>query len=158
MFENIPSSRETKTVFRERMTEGLDTRAIKVGVTIGVLVSMTSLLVPLFTRLYAGLVGGFVAAYIVGGTVRGPVHGLLSGAGAGLGLGGFAMVQGVLLGMYLEPATIIGEFTGPIAPTFAFVTFGPLLFVIAIMLFAALDGIIGGILGGVLKSLRNRIA
>ncbi|RBI59170.1 hypothetical protein DMJ13_23650 [halophilic archaeon] len=157
MFENGPFERETKAAFQERVTEGINTTAIKVGVTVGVLVSMTSLLVPLFTHLYAGLVGGLVAAYIVGGTVRGPIHGLLSGVGAGLSLGGFAMVQGVLLGMYLEPPTMIGEFTGPIAPTFTFVTFGPLFFVFATTLFVAVDGIVGGVVGGVLKTVRNSV-
>jgi hypothetical protein len=158
MFENVPSRYEMSALFRERMAGSVETRAIATGVAVGVLVSMTSLLVPLFTNLYGGLIGGFVTAYIVGGSVRGPIHGFLAGMGIGVSLGGFAMVQGVLLGMYLEPATMVGEFTGPIAPTFSFVTFGPLFFVIAITLFAALDGIVGGLIGCILRAFRNRIA
>lgn len=134
-----------------------DDRGIKAGAALVVLLTLVSLMSPFVTLFGGGLVGGIVAGYVIGGPVRGAINGLLAGAVGGLNVGLVIAFIGWLVGLFLEPPTLLGRLVGPVAPQFAFVPAGALVAGLVMALFVAVDAAIGGVLGGLIRTARDAL-
>jgi hypothetical protein len=114
--------------FLDRVPWSISLTAIGVGVGLLVFLDIVSMMVPLIAAIGAGIVGGFVAGYISGGTVRGAMHALAVGIIGGVSVGYLTALVGALVGLFLEPATLLGRVVGPITPSLGiFRDWGPLL-------------------------------
>lgn len=153
------SRRLSRTATQVR--RAFDHTAILVGVGLLLLVDTMAMMVPLLATIGAGIVGGFVAAYIAGGVLRGAVHALIVGVVGGIALGYLTALVGVLLGMYLEPPTLLGGYVGIVAPEFSVVApevalagaLEPLSIIAVITAMVAVDAVLAGLVGGTLRSL-----
>lgn len=133
-------------------------QAVLVGAIIGILINIGVLLVPSLNYVGGGgLVAGFVGAYLVGGP-RGWLHGIMAGIVAGLVGGIIVVLAGGLLGLYLEPPTLLQDVIGLISPLFDGIGIIGLLFIfLGSTAFIVVDSIIGGFVGGVLRMLVDTV-
>lgn len=134
----------------------IDRTPIYLGAGLIVLLSINALLIPPLMLIGGGVVGGFVAAYLAPGPVRGIVHGAGAGAVAGVGHGVVTALLGGFVGLYMEPPTLFGWITGPIAPQFGFTNpLTPYFILVTITVLVTLDAILGAVAGTALRSLRD---
>lgn len=137
----------------------IDRTPIYLGAGLIVLLSINALLIPPLMLVGGGVVGGFVAAYLAPGSVRGIVHGAGAGAVAGVGHGVVTALLGGFVGLYMEPPTLVGWLTGPIAPQFGFTNpLTPYFILISITVLVTLDAVLGAVAGTALRSLRDDLA
>ena len=160
-----PATTPTRTPARQRTStdeeDGLLGRipwsisvtAIAVGVGLLVFIDIVTMMVPLLAAIGAGLIAGFVSGYIAGGTFRGALHALAVGIIGGIAVGYLTALVGALVGLFLEPATLLGRQLGPLAPDLgAFGAWGPLLVMVLVTVLVAVDATIGGAVGGTVRS------
>lgn len=157
----VQTARNTAEERIEAVAGAIYMEAIYAGLTATFLVGLMAIIVPIvpfFGFITGGVIGGFIAAYATGGLVRGTVHGIIAAMLGAAVIAGFGVAQGLVLGfVFIEPPTMIGQFTPPVSAVFSR---QPLIAIIAIMvaapLLAAFDGAVGGVVGSGIKWLRNR--
>lgn len=119
---------------------------------LGFLINLNALLVPIFQDVGGGLIAGFIAGYAAGRPVRGAVWGTIAAGITGVATGIFFLLNSFVVGLYIEPPSILTEIFGPISPMFTWVDFfGLLLLYIALVVAIAFDGLIAGTIGGTIK-------
>lgn len=163
MSGRVSTARTTVEERIEAVAGTIYVEAIYAGIAATSLVGLLALIVPIipfFGFVTGGLVGGFVAAYATGGLVRGTVHGIVAAVIGGAILAGFGVGQGLLLGfVFIEPPTLIGQFTPAVSAVFSR---QPLIAILASLLvvpvLSGFDGAVGGIVGSAVKWGRNRLA
>lgn len=163
MSGGVTTARDTAVKRIEAVAGTIYMEAIYAGVTATFLVSLMSIVVPIvpfFEIFTGGVIGGFIAAYATGGLVRGTVHGIVAAVIGGAIFAGITIGQGLLLGVFIEPPTLISEFgMPPTAAIFASESLTTLLAILVITpLLVGFDGAVGGVLGSIVKWLRNRAA
>lgn len=131
--------------------------AIGVGVGLLVFLDILTMMVPLLAAIGSGVVAGFVAGYIAGGTIRGGLHALAVGIVGGVVVGYLTAMIGALLGLYMEPATLLGNWVGPVVPQLgAFGAWAPVLLIFVVAAMVAVDATIAGVVGGTVRSAVDR--
>lgn len=141
-----------------RIPWSISVTAIGVGVGLLVFIDIVSLMVPLLAAIGAGIVGGFVAGYIAGGTFRGALHALAVGIIGGIMVGYLTALIGALIGLFMEPATLLGGQFGPVAAIFGGVgEWGPILVMVLVTAMVAIDATIAGVVGGTFRSMVDEV-
>ena len=131
-----------------------DEKIVYGAAIVGFLVNLNALLVPIFQHVGGGLVAGFIAGYAAGRPVRGAVWGTIAAGLTGVATGFLFFANYFLVGLFIEPPSLIAHFFGPISPWFTWVDFfGLLLLYIALIAVAAIDGLLVGSVSGFLKGL-----
>ena len=129
-----------------------DRKIVYGAAIVGFLVNLNALLIPIFQHVGGGLVAGFIAGYAAGRPVRGLVWGTIAAGITGFATGVLFVANYLLVGLFIEPPSLIIHFFGPVSPWFTWVDFfGLLLLYIALVVFVAFDGLLLGAVGGLLK-------
>ena len=162
MSGRVETARDTAEERFEAVAGAIYIEAIYAGIAATSLVGLLAIIVPIipfFGFITGGVIGGFIAAYATGGLVRGTLHGIVAAVIGGAILAGLGLGQGLLLGfVFIEPPTLIGQFTPAVAAVFSR---RPLLAMLATLLIipilSGFDGAVGGVVGTGVKWVRNRL-
>jgi hypothetical protein len=160
MSGRVQAARTTTEERIEAVAGTIDMDALYAGIAATFLVGLLALIVPIipfFGFITGGVVGGFIASYATGGLVRGTVHGVVAAVIGGAILAGLGVGQGLFLGfVFIEPPTLIGQFTPAVSGVFSR---QPLVAIIAVLvivpILSGFDGAVGGIVGSAMKWVRN---
>ena len=132
--------------------DSIDRRVVYGAAIVGFLVNLNALLIPIFQHVGGGLVAGFIAGYAAGRPIRGAVWGTLAAAITGAITGVVFLLNRFVVGLFIEPPSLLIHFFGPISPFFTQVDlFGILLLYLALIVVVAFDGLLTGTIAGFLK-------
>jgi hypothetical protein len=130
----------------------LDLRILVYATAAGILVILYTFLVPLFQHLTGGLVAGLICGYRIG-RLGGIAHALVAGVLTGIVAGGVAVVPGWLVGLFLEPNTLLTSTMGLLSVRFDVTTVAGLSKIGGFLVFGVtLDALVGAILGDWVKA------
>lgn len=130
----------------------IDKKVVYGAAIVGMLVNLNALFIPIFQNVGGGLVAGFIAGYGAGRPARGAVWGTIAAAIAGAATGVVFMLNRLVVGIFIEPPSLLIDTFGPISPTFTQVDFfWVLLLYLALVVAVAFDGLLTGAVGGFIK-------
>lgn len=130
----------------------IDKKVVYGAAIVGFLVNLNALLIPIFQNVGGGLVAGFLAGYGAGRPIRGAVWGTIAAAITGAATGVLFLLNRFVVGLFIEPPSILIDLFGPISPFFTQVDlFGFLLLYLALVVAVAFDGLLTGAVAGAIK-------
>lgn len=135
-----------------RLRAGLDLRILVYATAAGILVILYTFLIPPFQHLTGGIVAGLICGYRIG-RLKGIAHALVAGVLTGVFAGGVAIVPGWLVGLFLEPNTLLTSSMGLLSVRFDITTVAGLATIGGFLAAGVtLDALIGAILGDWVKA------